>query len=201
MFATNDSSALQTLDLPDATLQYVPAFLNVRDADDHYRALCDSLNWRQDNIKMFGRTVRIPRLQAYYGDPQARYRYSGLWMLPQPWTEHLQSLRERCQSHTGQVFNAVLANWYRDGDDSMGWHSDDEPELGAQPVIASLTLGSCRDFDLRHKVTGQKIRIPLQNGSLLIMSGTTQQYWQHAVPKRKSIDNGRINLTFRRIQA
>ncbi len=192
-------SKLESLSLADASVSYMPNFLKPDDANELYQKFCAELAWRQDSIKMYGKSVKIPRLQAWYGDPEAAYRYSGLEMIPIPWTLELLSLKKRIEQLTGAAFNSVLANWYRDGQDSMGWHSDDEPELGVQPTIASVTLGQVRDFDFKHKHTGQKYRIALENGSLLLMAQETQKNWQHGIAKRTRPLNGRINLTFRQI--
>lgn len=150
---------------------------------------------------MFGRTVPAPRLEAWYGDPGAAYTYSGLAHEPLPWTAELQDLRERVESATATTFNSVLANLYRSGADSNGWHADDEPELGEQPVIASLSLGATRRFLLRHRASGERVELMLEAGSLLVMRGATQQCWQHCVPKQRTVQAPRINLTFRRVAA
>ncbi|GAA0362048.1 alpha-ketoglutarate-dependent dioxygenase AlkB [Bowmanella denitrificans] len=185
--------------LPQAELDYRPDFLDQCSADGLLRCFRDSLAWRQDHIKLYGKVVKIPRLQAWYGDAGTQYRYSGLTLSPEHWTAELSALKLACEQACGQRFNAVLANWYRSGDDSMGWHSDDEPELGRNPVIASVSLGVCRNLDFRHKGTGQTHRLPLQHGSLLIMSGPTQSHWQHGIAKTRRVIGERINLTFRYI--
>lgn len=196
-------SKLETIPAPDADVQYNQQFLPADYADEVYQQLAKSLAWRQDLIKIYAKEVKIPRLQAWYGDETAKYEYSGLMMIPHPWTPLLHELKQRVELSTGKQFNSVLANLYRNGNDGMGWHADNEKELGFRPTIASLSLGQIRDFDLRHIQTRKKIRIALQNGSLLVMSGDTQTYWQHAIPKRvaKKHDSmdGRINLTFRKI--
>ena len=187
------------LPMEDADIRYYPGFIEDKAADNYYVHLRDSLVWRQDHIKMYGKEVKIPRLQAWYGDPEAVYTYSGLTMEPYSWTAPLRQLKELCEQKSRAKFNSVLANWYRDGSDSMGWHADNEPELGDRPVIASLTLGEARDFDFRHLIKGQKQRITLQHGSLLVMAGNTQKFWQHGIGKRTRALGGRINLTFRMI--
>ena len=141
-----------------------------------------------------------PRLVAWFGDPGAAYTYSGLQLVPEPWSERLGSLRARTEGAAGHPFNSVLCNLYRDGNDSMGLHADAEPELGPNPVIASVSLGATRRFVLRHaKDRGERLDLDLAGGSLLVMSGTTQHFWRHGVPKQKKITDSRINLTFRRI--
>ncbi|MFQ3237020.1 MAG: alkylated DNA repair dioxygenase AlkB, partial [Paraglaciecola sp.] len=131
------------------------------------------------------------------GDNDALYRYSGLRLSPNPWTEALKELKVLCEKNCGQSFNSVLANCYRDGQDSMGWHSDNEAELGVQPVIASVSLGQIRNFDFRHNTSGEKYRQALESGSLLLMKGDTQLHWQHAMAKTTQVLQPRVNLTFR----
>lgn len=142
-----------------------------------------------------------PRLEAWYGDAGASYSYSGLAHEPLPWTPELQRLRERVEVAAGTTFNSVLANLYRDGNDSNGWHADDESELGEQPVIASLSLGAARRFLLRHRASVERVEVVLEAGSLLLMRGKTQQCWKHSVPKQRTVHAPRINLTFRRVVA
>lgn len=189
----------QNIQLADADLNYMADFLPVSQADALLAVLRSTLAWRQDSIRIYGREVKIPRLQAWYGDPEAQYRYSGLDMPPLPWTEELLELKRACEQFTGCSFNSVLANFYRNGADGMGWHADDEPELGRRPVIASVSLGQSRNMDFRHRHSGERYRIGLAHGSLLVMAGPTQQYWQHALPKSRKAMDGRINLTFRKI--
>ena len=148
---------------------------------------------------MFGRVVPAPRLEAWYGDEGASYTYSGLAHEPLPWTHELHELRSRVESETGASFNSVLANLYRDGNDSNGWHADDEDELGAEPIIASLSFGTPRRFLLRHRASRETVELALNPGSLLVMRGLTQQCWQHSIPKQRAVHQARINLTFRRV--
>lgn len=172
-------------------------FLTESYANSLFQKLTDTLPWQQESINIFGRKVLQPRLQAWHGN--ASYTYSGLTMHPHPWTEELRALEKRCAEISGQRFNSVLANMYRDGNDSMGWHQDNEPELGPHPIIASLSLGEPRRFVLKHKDSNEKQEFILGHGALLIMAGETQQYWYHAIPKTKKAVNTRINLTFRHI--
>lgn len=176
-------------------------FIAPREADRLLERLWSTLPWRQQNIFLFGRQVPQPRLTAWIGDPQTSYRYSGLSLEPAPWTTDLDGLRTRLSRALGQPFNSVLANAYRDGRDSMGWHADDEPELGMEPVIASVSLGATRRFRLRHVVrgraSGETTGFDLRHGSLLVMSGTSQADYRHAVPKTARPTGLRINLTFR----
>ncbi len=191
----------EPIDVPMAQAQvtYYPQWLGSAQATLIAEQLKAELCWSQDYIKVFGREVKIPRLQAWYGDPEATYTYSQLAMTPLEWHPCLAKLRAQLQSDLACSFNSVLANWYRDGADSMGMHSDDEPELGTQPVIASLTFGEPRAFIFKHKHSGQKHSLPLGHGSLLVMAGDTQQYWQHGINKTKRSISDRINLTFRMI--
>lgn len=190
---------LGLLPLQDADVSYFPYFLSQQQADEYLVCLQSTLAWQQEHIKLYGKSVKIPRLQAWYGDSDARYQYSGLSLEPNPWTKALAELRLRCEDHCGHRFNSVLANCYRDGQDSMGWHADNESELGPRPVIASLSFGQVRNFDLRHRKSGAKYRLALEHGSLLLMAGDTQQYWQHGLAKTKKDVQARINLTFRRV--
>ncbi|MEX2469821.1 MAG: alpha-ketoglutarate-dependent dioxygenase AlkB, partial [Pseudohongiellaceae bacterium] len=159
--------------------------------------LIDSVPWRQELIRLYGRELPVPRLQCWMGDPHSAYSYSGLSLKPLPWSAPVQKLRTEVEALAGAGFNSVLLNYYRDGRDSVAWHADDEAELGPAPVIASLSLGAARPFHLRHKRTGQRHRLSLPGGSLLVMGGTLQQHWLHQLPKVKGLEAARINLTFR----
>ena len=154
--------------------------------------------WRQEEITVYGKAYRQPRLCAWYGD--LGYSYSGIRLEPEPWTATLQALRQRVESLVGHSFNSVLLNYYRDHNDRMGMHSDNEKELGPQPVIASLSLGEARNFLLRHKTRKDlSIKLPLPAGSLLLMSGDLQRHWRHGINAQRQACGARINLTFRRI--
>ena len=161
-----------------------------------------NLPWEQPEIRLFGRWHRIPRLQCWCADRGVVYRYSGRTLPARDWSAELALLRRLTSEITGQPFNSVLANLYRDGDDAMGWHADDEKELGPAPWIASWSFGASREFSLRRKGrTRTEARITLQHGELLLMSPAIQQRWQHALPRRKSVQQPRLNLTFRQILA
>ena len=165
--------------------------------DELFIRLRECLKWEQKQVVVFNRRHNEPRLSAWYGDPDAVYAYSGMSLSPIPWVEPLVAIKEKSEALTSSKFNSVLANFYRNGDDSMGWHSDDEPELGPHPTIASVSFGAERRFDFRHRRTKEKISVLLPHGSVLVMSGTTQSYWQHAIAKTKRISDPRINLTYR----
>lgn len=193
-----DVRAEQSLLPHDGFARYRPAFLPPSDADALFAALLKSVAWRQEVVTMFGRRVAVPRLVAWYGDPSAAYRYSGVRHQPLPWLDALADLRDRLHGATGGRFNSALLNLYRDGSDSVAWHADDEPELGREPLIASVSLGAERAFELRDdaRVRGT-VRVWLAHGSLLLMGGTSQSHWQHRVAKTSRPVGPRINLTFR----
>jgi len=189
---------LAAVPLPDGELYRLTRFLPANCADGFFNTLQSSLAWAQHRVRVFGRERPTPRLCAWYGDPQARYAYSGQALEPLPWTPALADIRARLEAALGIPFNSVLCNLYRDGADSMGWHSDDEPELGPAPVIASLTLGAARRFLLRRRDDpARKAEFVLGHGDLLVMAGPTQRYYQHALPKMARVQGERINLTFR----
>ncbi|WP_420141577.1 alpha-ketoglutarate-dependent dioxygenase AlkB family protein [Sphingomonas sp.] len=184
--------------LPGAHLDYRPAWLAGAEADALFDALRATLPWSVHRIRMFGRVVDSPRLSAWVGDAEAVYRYSGTDFTPHPWTAALSGLRLRLQDELDTPFNSVLANLYRDGRDAMGWHSDDEPELGPQPVIASVSLGAARRFLLKHRQDpALRSALTLPHGSLLVMAGDTQRHYRHALPRTARPVGPRINLTFR----
>ena len=185
---------------PRGRLEYRPRFLARSDAVKLQERLEQSLQWRQRSIRMFGRDIPQPRLIAWYGTPGVRYTYSGRTLEAAGWQPDLERLAGILTDHCGTGFNSVLCNLYRDGRDSMGWHSDDEPELGRHPVIASVSLGGLRRFVLRRR-DDHSVRVELvpEPGSLIVMSGDIQAYWQHAVPRTARSVEPRINLTFRRI--
>jgi len=183
----------------DLDITYMPAWLPTDAAAQRFEALRNEVPWQRQPITLFGRTMMQPRLLAWMGDAGAVYTYSGQRQVPQPWTPVVQDLKRMVEAESGARFNSVLLNFYRDGADSMGWHSDDEPELGPTPVIASLTLGAERRFVFRPRDKNDARRVPivLGDGSLLVMRGDCQRRWQHAVPKTAKPAGGRINLTFR----
>lgn len=193
---------LFTGNLPDNGVHYLPGWLPALEADRLYRTLQDGVSWQVHRIRLFGHWVDSPRLSCWMGDADAHYRYSGADFAPWPWLPALLPLRERLQQDCRSRFNSVLLNRYRDGRDSMGWHSDDEPELGERPVIASLSLGAPRRFLLRRRDDhSHKREFLLGHGDLLVMAGDSQRDWQHALPKTARPLGERINLTFRQVVA
>lgn len=190
---------LQRLHLPDAEVYFAPHFFSKDESDVYFEKLKEQVNWQQESIKMFGKLLPMPRLTAWYGDKG--YTYSGLHNKPQPWLPVLLELKERVEQASGNKYNSVLLNLYRTGQDSMGWHSDDEAELGNEPAIASLSFGGERKFSFRHR-TRKDLKsqsIDLAHGSLLLMQGATQHHWLHQVPKTARAMTPRINLTFRKV--
>lgn len=211
------------ISVPDGEIHYAPRFFDQKISDRAMQMLLANdqydwkttdwhaletldevtwhhIAWQQDMIKMYGKTIPLPRLSAWYGDSDRPYTYSGIKLHPKPWNNLLTWFRAELLKISGQQFNSVLLNWYRSGNDHISWHTDAEPELGQNPVIASINFGASRRFLLRRKDDPQqKIEIPLHHGSLLIMSGALQHYWQHSVPKQAKVKDSRINMTFRQI--
>lgn len=148
---------------------------------------------------MYGKYVTVPRLQAWHGEAHCDYKFSGVTLAPQPWTPELLAIRDKCSEVCHVSFNSVLANWYRHGKDSMSLHADDEPELGPDPVVASVTFGEARPFVFKHKQSGARFTQVLEHGSLLVMGRATQSHYLHGIAKTAQHIDGRINLTFRHI--
>ncbi|EKD08690.1 MULTISPECIES: alpha-ketoglutarate-dependent dioxygenase AlkB family protein [Limnospira] len=177
-------------------------FLKLAESDRLFGELYKSINWRQEQIKIFGKIRPIPRLTAWYADEGKSYTYSGIEHHAQPWNPTLKSIKSQVEDIAEVTFNSVLINLYRDGKDSMSWHSDDEPELGKNPIIASVSLGGTRRFSGKHKISkDRKFHIDLTSGSLLLMKGETQHFWQHQIPKTSRVVEPRINLTFRMVKS
>lgn len=184
--------------MPDANVTFYPAFFTSTESDALLADLTANITWEQKAIQFMGKQVLQPRLIAWYGDAGKSYSYSGLTVQPLAWTPTLLTIKQRVESVTPTRFNSVLLNLYRDGGDSVGWHSDDEPELGQNPVIASVTFGAARTFQFKHKTNPDlRAAIELTHGSLLLMAGATQHHWKHQIPKTKKVLGARINLTFR----
>ena len=195
---------LEPIFLAGADLLFDPRWLPAATADKLFRTLRDpvqaGIDWEVHRLKLFGREVDSPRLSRWIGDPGTSYRYSGVRFEPSSWPRALGVIRKAVSAAAGEDFNSVLANLYRDGNDTMGWHSDDEPELGAQPIIASLSLGAERKFVLKSRAAGgDRLELQLAHGSLLVMRGDTQRNYKHSLPRTKKASGERINLTFRRI--
>lgn len=196
------SGELELLDVPDAEIYYAPRVDLGAEPERILKELIEQIPWRSEVINLWGKEYQQPRLTAWFGDADARYTYSGLSLEPLPWTDLLATLRDRVESYVENTFNSVLLNYYRDHRDGMGMHSDDEPELGKNPVIASLSLGEQRTFVLKHRFRKdlKPVQVELESGSLLLMKGATQHNWKHGINKLIGPCGARVNLTFRRIQ-
>jgi len=175
-------------------------FFEKEKADNYFEALHPQTTWKQEEIKMFGEVIPLPRLTSWYGDPGSEYIYSGVKNEPLEWLPILNEIRESIQHHTQRPYNSLLMNLYRDGNDGVAWHADDEEELGHNPFIASLSLGATRTFQIKPKNgQGKTVSINLGHGDLLLMSGDTQTKCLHQIPKTKKVVKPRINLTFRNV--
>lgn len=185
-------------DVPDASIIYYPNFFSTEEATILFDTLQKEIPWQQDDIKVYGKVYPQPRLTALFGNEGKSYSYSNITMHPHKWSPLLMSIKEKVEKTTEAIYSTVLLNYYRDGKDSNGWHADNEKELGTNPIIASLSFGAERMFQLKHNaIPNQKINIPLAHGSLLVMKGTTQHFWKHQIPKTTKPIGSRINLTFR----
>ncbi|HAS62999.1 MAG TPA: alpha-ketoglutarate-dependent dioxygenase AlkB [Vibrio sp.] len=192
------TASAQWQNIDNGRLLYREEFLSQQQADELYHSLYTKTHWRQESITLFGRSVLQPRLQAWFSEHA--YQYSGLLLKPTPIPPSIATLKKQCEHICRQEFNSVLLNLYRNGQDYMGWHQDNEKELGHNPIIASISLGAERKFTLKHKDSKQKLDYKLSHGSLFVMAGEVQHYWKHALPKTTLITEPRINLTFRYIE-
>jgi len=188
--------------IPDALeISVFREVIEFRESHALFAQLRDEVEWKQETIKMFGNEINIPRLTAWYGDPERSYTYSGIALKPLAWTPLLSELREEIERIAECEFNSVLLNLYRNGNDGVSWHADDEPDLGREPVIGSVSLGASRRFDFRKKSDHKsKYSVVLNSGDVVVMRGITQNLWEHQIPKQPKIHERRINLTFRFIQ-
>ena len=190
----------QRVSLPHAGIAHLCGALTASDADRYFAELLENTPWQQEQVQMFGEMIDIPRLTAWYGDSGHGYVYSGIAMNPLPWTDCLQEIKTKVEELAETTFNSVLLNLYRTGSDSVAWHADDEPELGAEPIIGSISLGATRKFHLKNRDNpAETISLNLEHGDVVIMRGSTQRHWLHQVPKTKKPVGPRINLTFRRV--
>ena len=201
MFTDNENSSHTALVIEDGQLDYFPNFLDPQSANDLYAQILSELPFQENQIVMFGKQVKVPRLEAYFSLNGENYGYSGQTLINNPFPAFLEDLRQKIATITGMPYNALLINYYRDGQDSNGWHADNEKSLGKNPSIASLSLGAERIFELRHLESNKKIKLKLAHGSLLHMHGALQHHWKHQLPKVKDLKEARINLTFRLILA
>ena len=183
------------------SVKYIENFFNLDESHLYMRKLTQSVFWRREKIKMWGKEIVTKRRIAWYADDGKSYTYSGSTFFPYQWNNVLLQLKERVENYSEIKFNSVLLNEYPNGEVGMGWHSDDEKELGTDPIIASLSFGANRDFIFKHKTDRsiENVKLHLKSGSLLLMLGSTQHYWKHSLPKRLKVKEPRINLTFRNI--
>ncbi len=195
IFDTKPSS--EVIKIRNGEYIYIPNFLSKIASDSYYQTFLDEIDWQQEELNMYGKILPFPRLTAWHGDADKPYTYSGSTFEPNPWSPELLALKSKIETKSKVQFNSVLLNLYRDGTDSVSWHADDEKELGKNPEIASVNFGATRKFQLRHNETKEKHELLLTHGSLLIMKGALQHYWQHQVPKTKKKVRQRVNLTFR----
>ncbi len=183
----------------DGELFLIRQFYKLSQADELFHQLLNNLTWQQEQLFIYGKWIKVPRLMCWYGDSNAHYQYSGVDHTPRPWTDTLLNIKQDIEACCGYQFNSVLANLYRNGQDSMGCHADDEKELGENPLIASLSLGERRLLRFRHQHSKQKLEIELMHGDLLLMASELQHHWKHELPKTKKLKQARINLTFRKV--
>jgi len=198
LFDTNTNSN-EPIKIQDGEYVYIADFFERVISDNYFNSLKLNIKWKQEEMNMYGKVFKFPRLTAWYGDSDKPYSFSGITLSPNTWNEDILAIKKQIEPICNTSFNSVLLNLYRSGSDSISWHTDAEKELGENPVIASVNFGQTRKFQLRHIDTRQKIEIELKHGSLLIMQGKLQHFWQHQVPKTKVAVKERINLTFRRI--
>ena len=202
----NHSLIGEELRLGDSVLTDFPCAFSPEESQALLEALLQQIPWRQESLWIAGQQRAVPRLQCWMGDAESLYGYSGMRLTPEPWHPAVLQIKLQVEELSKQAFNSVLLNLYRDGSDSVAWHADDEKELGEDPVIASVSLGAERPFQLKRKAAAsagqspEKHQIMLRNGSILIMGKGIQNNWLHQVPKVKSLTEPRINLTFRQIQ-
>jgi len=187
-------------DLPDAEIEYHPSLFNSEKANELFELLKNEIPWQHDEITVYGKKHLQPRLTSLFGNDGKPYGYSNIIMQPNRWNPLLMFIKNEIEVICNENFTTVLLNYYRNGKDSNGWHADNEKELGRNPIIASVSFGAERVFQLKHNVTNQRQNINLENGSLLVMKGTTQHFWKHQIPKSSKEIGARINLTFRIIK-
>jgi alkylated DNA repair dioxygenase AlkB len=187
------------IELKDTRLLYIPNFLTTEESSHLFSKLLESLPFESGEITLFGKTYSKPRLEAFFAENNLNYSYSGQKLTTRLFPADLLTIKSRVEEEVSRTFNALLVNLYRDGNDSNGWHSDNEKELGPDPIIASLSLGAARKFEMQHKQSKERFKIILEPGSLLIMLEGSQFFWRHQLPKDKKVKEPRINLTFRKI--
>ncbi len=202
LFSQGGDNGIEVFTVLDGEILFIRNFLSPIEAKNYYEVLLKTIKWKQEQISFFGKTYPIPRKTAWYGDDGFNYSYSGINCFPETWTEELLKIKTKIEKLISpEIFTSVLMNLYNDGNDKMGWHADDEKELGVNPTIASLSIGATRRFDIKHKYHRElQYKFELTSGSLLVMRGALQHHWVHQIPVQKKVVNPRINLTFRTIK-
>lgn len=198
LFADEPGSP-QKITMPDADVVYFEGLFSLSEANSLLEKLKQEVTWQQEKINLYGKEHDLPRLTAWYGNPAKTYTYSGITVTSFAWIDPLLEIKKRIEDVSSFSFNSVLLNRYRTGSDSVSWHADDEPELGQNPVIGSVSFGEVRNFQMKHRLLDERRNIKLENGSYLLMKGGTQHHWLHQIPKSKRMLGERINLTFRYI--
>ena len=198
LFELDDEITDKTLDLPSG-FRYVPNFVKEKAADDAFEYLFYNLTWQQPRVEVYGKLHLVPRLQCWMGDIGMHYQYSGKLFKAVDWDPYVLDVKTQVEKLVGKEFNSALVNLYRDGNDKMGWHADDEKELGLSPAVVTVSFGAKRSFQVKHNDLAETINIELGHGSLLLMQPGVQASYKHAVPARKKVTQGRISLTFRNI--
>jgi alkylated DNA repair dioxygenase AlkB len=196
IFNTNNHQN-EYINITNGEYLYFPSYFEKKESNSFLRSLIKEIIWKQEKMNIYGKSIKFPRLTAWYGDDERSYKFSGITLYPNKWTPLIVNIKERVESQIGTKFNSVLLNFYKNGNDSISWHSDAEEELGKNPIIASVSFGEKRLFQLKHNISKQKREIELQNGSLLVMKGELQHYWKHQLPKTRHKKRERVNLTFR----
>lgn len=198
LFDDTEKHVVQNILPKDGVVEIYPDFFNVDESCGLFAALLHNIKWQQSSMKMYGKEIIIPRLTAWYGDAEMHYSYSGIQLQTEPWTEELLQIKQRIESRSGIRFTSVLLNRYRDGNDSVSWHRDNEKVLRVNPVIASVSFGATRTFKFRHIHDHKLIRsVDLTAGMFILMKNETQHFWEHTIPKSSKATGERISLTFR----
>lgn len=196
----NTNNTLRNILPANGEVYLFPELFNLEESNRLWNSLRECIAWKHEPIVIMGRKIMQPRLTAWYGEQGKSYKYSGTTMIPNPWNEDLLFIKARIETVSGHTFNSALLNFYRDGKDSVGWHSDSEKSLGINPVIGSVSFGTPRNFHLRRKVDKTlKLKLPLTHGSFLLMKGETQHHWSHSIQKEPKLTDGRINITSERL--
>lgn len=203
LFSTEEQEkTFEVISLQDGEILFMRNFFTPTEAKNYFELLQNNINWKQEEVKFYGKTFPVPRKTAWYGYEGFNYSYSGITCFPEIWTKELLEIKKEIEKFIpDEDFTSVLLNLYNNGNDKMGWHADDEKELGINPTIASVSLGETRRFDIKHKQNPElHYKFELTSGSLLIMRGALQHHWVHQIPAQKKVKEPRINLTFRTIK-